>query len=267
MVSLIEEEIKRFATDGPTPDELAHAKSYLIGSYPLRFSTSTRAAAQLLAIQMDTLGIDYVDRRNGLVEAVTIDDVRRVAKRLFGGSDFIVVSVGHDAELRPGGRGEPRIGLALGGGAAHGFAHIPILEAFDELGIRPAMIAGTSMGAVIGAAYASGMSGAEIRDYALRVFHSRSEFLARLWQLRPRRISEINFGFGQYDLERVLAAFMPGTLARSFDELRLPASGGCHRLLCRRAGRARRRSALPGDRRLRGGADAVQAGPHRRRAS
>ena len=61
----------------------------------------------------------------------------------------------------------PRIGLALGGGAAHGFAHIPILEAFDELGIRPAMIAGTSMGAVIGAAYASGMSGAEIRDYAL----------------------------------------------------------------------------------------------------
>jgi zinc protease len=60
----------------------------------LRFSTSTRAAAQLLAIRW-TLGIDYVDRRNGLVDAVTIDDVRRVAKRLFGGSDFIVVSVGH----------------------------------------------------------------------------------------------------------------------------------------------------------------------------
>jgi zinc protease len=94
VVSLIEEEIKRFATDGPTPEELAHAKSYLIGSYPLRFSTSTRAAGQLLAIQMDNLGLDYVDRRNGLVAAVTIDDVRRVAKRLFGDSDLIVVRVG-----------------------------------------------------------------------------------------------------------------------------------------------------------------------------
>jgi NTE family protein len=119
-------------------------------------------------------------------------------------------------------QGAPRIGLALGGGAAHGFAHIPILEAFDELGIRPAMIAGTSMGAVIGAAYASGMSGAAIRDYTLSVFHSRSEFLARLWQLRPRRISEINFGFGQYDLERLLAAFMPAKLAKDFGALHPP---------------------------------------------
>ena len=48
------------------------------------------------------------------------------------------------------------------------------------------------------------------RDYALGIFHSRSEFLTRLWQLRPRRISEVSFGLGQYDLERVFAAFMPG---------------------------------------------------------
>jgi NTE family protein len=116
----------------------------------------------------------------------------------------------------------PRIGLALGGGAALGFAHIPILEALDEIGIRPAMIVGTSMGAIIGAAYASGMSGAEIRDYALGIFHNRSEFLARLWQLRPRRISEITFGVGQYDLERVFAAFMPGALAKNFADLRIP---------------------------------------------
>jgi zinc protease len=94
VVGLIEDEIKRFASDGPTPEELAHAKSYLVGSYPLHFSTSARTAGQLLAIQMDDLGIDYVDRRNGLVEAVTIDDVRRVAKRLFGGNDLIVVRVG-----------------------------------------------------------------------------------------------------------------------------------------------------------------------------
>src|ERR1700722_6577960 len=86
--------------------------------------------------------------------------------------------------------GPARLGLALGGGAAHGFAHIPVIEALDELGIRPALIAGTSMGAMIGALYASGMSGAEIRKYTLEVFHSRAEFLARLWQLRPRRLSE-----------------------------------------------------------------------------
>ena len=94
VVDLIEAEIKRFATDGPTAEELAHAKSYFVGSYPLHFSTSARTAGQLLAIELDNLGIDYVDRRNGLVEAVTIDDVRRVAKRLFGGNDFIVVRVG-----------------------------------------------------------------------------------------------------------------------------------------------------------------------------
>jgi zinc protease len=94
VVNLIEDEVKRFATDGPTAAELAHAKSYLVGNYPLHFSTSARTAGQLLAIELDNLGIDYVDRRNGLVEAVTIDDVRRVAKRLFGGNDFIVVRVG-----------------------------------------------------------------------------------------------------------------------------------------------------------------------------
>jgi zinc protease len=94
VVDLIEAEIKRFATDGPTAEELAHAKDYLVGSYPLHFSTSARTAGQLLAIELDNLGIDYVDRRNGLVEAVSIDDVRRVAKRLFGGNDFIVVRVG-----------------------------------------------------------------------------------------------------------------------------------------------------------------------------
>ena len=46
----------------------------------------------------------------------------------------------------------PRIGLALGGGAARGIAHIPMLEAFDELGLKPARIAGTSFGALVGAA-------------------------------------------------------------------------------------------------------------------
>jgi NTE family protein len=57
-----------------------------------------------------------------------------------------------------------KIGLALGGGGVRGLAHIPILEMLDEFGIKPSMIVGTSMGAVIGALYASGMSGKEIRE-------------------------------------------------------------------------------------------------------
>ena len=118
--------------------------------------------------------------------------------------------------------GGARVGLPLGGGAAHGFAHIPVLEALDEAGVRPTLIAGTSMGAILGALYASGMSGAAIREHTLGLFRSRSEFLARLWQLRPRRLREITFGFGQYDLERALAAFLPAGVAKDFAALRIP---------------------------------------------
>jgi len=117
--------------------------------------------------------------------------------------------------------GEIRIGLALGGGAAQGFAHIAVLEALDEMGLRPASIAATSMGAVIGAAYASGMSGAEIRAYATGVFGNRSQFLSRLWNVRPRRLKDVEIGIGQYDLERVLKAFLPETLPPDFDGLHI----------------------------------------------
>jgi NTE family protein len=66
-------------------------------------------------------------------------------------------------------RKPPKIGLALGGGGVRGLAHIPVLEALDEFGIRPAVISGTSMGAIIGALYASGMSGKEIRERVRRL--------------------------------------------------------------------------------------------------
>jgi len=96
VVSLIEEEIARFATEGATEEELAAAKNYLIGSYALRFTTSTRIAGQLLAIQVNDLGIDYIERRNDLIAAVTIEDIRRVTKRLFA-EDMIVIGVGQPA--------------------------------------------------------------------------------------------------------------------------------------------------------------------------
>ncbi|MCV6627800.1 MAG: patatin-like phospholipase family protein, partial [Cellvibrionaceae bacterium] len=55
-----------------------------------------------------------------------------------------------------------QVGLALGGGGVRGLAHILALEALDDCGVKPAAITGTSMGAIIGALYASGLSGAEI---------------------------------------------------------------------------------------------------------
>lgn len=67
--------------------------------------------------------------------------------------------------------GEPRVGIALGGGGAKGLAHIPLLEVIDELGVRPHAIAGTSIGALLGALYAAGMSGAELRQSMDTLLH------------------------------------------------------------------------------------------------
>lgn len=88
-----------------------------------------------------------------------------------------------DAAGAPGSKhsgNAPRIGLALGGGSARGLAHALMLEALDELGVRPAIIAGTSMGAICGAAYAAGLSGSAIRAELTALFGNRSEFLRRV---------------------------------------------------------------------------------------
>lgn len=90
-VGLIEQEIKRLAENGPTQDELDKSKSYLRGSYALNFDTSTKIAAQLVQLQVDDLGIDYWERRNGLIEAVTLHDVKRVAKRLLDGGVLVTM--------------------------------------------------------------------------------------------------------------------------------------------------------------------------------
>lgn len=94
VIALMLETIERFAKEGPTAEELADAKAYLIGSYPLRFVTSSQVARQLLGMQLEDLGIDYVERRNGLIEALTIEDIRAAAQRLFGSDDWVVVTVG-----------------------------------------------------------------------------------------------------------------------------------------------------------------------------
>ncbi|MGI9374076.1 MAG: M16 family metallopeptidase [Hyphomicrobiales bacterium] len=99
-VSLIRKELERMATEGPTDKELREAKTYLTGSYPLRFDTSKKIASQLLAIQIDDLGLDYIDTRNDKVRAVTLDDVKSMAKRLLKPGELIITIVGKPDGLK-----------------------------------------------------------------------------------------------------------------------------------------------------------------------
>jgi len=93
-LDLIRAELKRIAHEGPTEKELTDAKNYLTGSFALRFDSNAKIANQLLYLWMEDLGIDYVDRRNAEIEAVTLEDLKRVAKRLFEGHELIVTIVG-----------------------------------------------------------------------------------------------------------------------------------------------------------------------------
>jgi zinc protease len=102
-LDLIRAELKRMAADGPTVQELANAKAYLTGSFALRFDSNAKIANQLLWIWQEDLGRDYVDRRNGEIEAVTLEDLKRVAKRLFDGQELIVTIVGKPKGLAPRG--------------------------------------------------------------------------------------------------------------------------------------------------------------------
>ncbi len=120
----------------------------------------------------------------------------------------------------------PSIALALGGGGARGLAHILMLEVFDELGIRPKIIAGTSIGAVFGAAYASGMSAGLIRAHteealsqrfgiARHLLSARSEPVLKILNFLPIRSSLLN-------PESLLELLLPSGLPRDFSDLEIP---------------------------------------------
>ncbi|AZO06739.1 MULTISPECIES: patatin-like phospholipase family protein [unclassified Mesorhizobium] len=119
----------------------------------------------------------------------------------------------------------PTFGVAFGGGGARGLAHIHIIEALDELGIKPVAIAGSSIGSIMGAGMASGMTGAEIHGYARSILGSRAEVAARMWRSRPGTIAEAMQGgirVGQFNIERILKAFLPEPIPRTFDALKIP---------------------------------------------
>ncbi len=92
-IDAVEKEVARMAADGPTQAELDEAKSYLKGSQMLALDTSAKLAAGLLQYQMDRMPIDYLEKRNALVDAVTLDDAKKAAKRLWG-NGLITVIVG-----------------------------------------------------------------------------------------------------------------------------------------------------------------------------
>jgi zinc protease len=102
-MNVIKSELNRVATNGITEAELKAAKDFLIGSFALRFDTSSKIAAQLLAIQLDDLGIDYIQRRNSEIEAITVADVQRAAKRLVDTQNLVVTVVGNPEGMKNAG--------------------------------------------------------------------------------------------------------------------------------------------------------------------
>jgi zinc protease len=90
-LDLIQQEIRGLAESGPTADELAKAKAYLNSSFALNLDTSSKVAALLVQLQLDDLGIDYIARRPAMLAAVTLDDAKRVSKRLLDGGILVTV--------------------------------------------------------------------------------------------------------------------------------------------------------------------------------
>lgn len=100
-LAVVKETMKKFGEEGPTAAELAETKTYLTGSYALRFDSNSKIASQLLAIQQDNLGIDYINRRNAMIEAVTLDEAKEQARNLSRSDDLIVTVVGKPEGITP----------------------------------------------------------------------------------------------------------------------------------------------------------------------
>jgi NTE family protein len=119
-----------------------------------------------------------------------------------------------------------KIGLALGGGGARGIAHIPMLEAFDELGLKPAVIAGCSMGALVGACYAGGMSGKDLRDHATQLLSNRMDFARYVFGSRKTKLTELLSLRGLSALhlsgEKLADLALPDFLPKNIEDTAIP---------------------------------------------
>lgn len=119
------------------------------------------------------------------------------------------------------------VAIAFGGGGARGLSHIWIIDAMDELGIKPVALSGCSIGALAAVCYASGITGKELHDYVTELFGNSREVFSRFWQLRPRSFSDLWSGQGQFaqlDPERIAETFLPDDIIRKFEDLEIPTS-------------------------------------------
>jgi NTE family protein len=116
--------------------------------------------------------------------------------------------------------------LALGGGGARGLAHVAVIEALDDMGIKPVAIAGTSIGALVGAAYAAGMHGKDIRHYVTAFAHQPGEIRRRLMKARAGTLAHFFSGaFSQatlMDAEKFCTQFLPEEVPADFSALKIP---------------------------------------------
>ena len=120
------------------------------------------------------------------------------------------------------------IAVALGGGGARGLAHICVIEAMDELGLAPAAIAGVSIGAVIGAAWAAGIPGRDIREHVEWLNSHRADAITRVFRSRATNLNSV-FSRGinpvLLDGEKLLDQFWPEAVPDRFEDL--PISFSC----------------------------------------
>ncbi|MBI2239666.1 MAG: insulinase family protein [Magnetospirillum gryphiswaldense] len=100
-LDLIRQELTRMAEDGPDQTELADAKTYLTGSFPLSLDSTAAIAQLLVSMQSNNLGIDYLEKRNALIETVSMDQVKAAAKRLLDPQKLLVVVVGQPDGVTP----------------------------------------------------------------------------------------------------------------------------------------------------------------------
>jgi NTE family protein len=119
------------------------------------------------------------------------------------------------------------VALALGGGGARGLAHIAVLETLDEMGIRPVAIAGTSIGALLGAPYAAGMSGKEIRTHVTVLARDRGSLFGKLLAARAGGSIGALIASGLrsaalIDAEKFCAQFLPDRVPDTFEALQIP---------------------------------------------
>lgn len=116
--------------------------------------------------------------------------------------------------------------LALGAGGARGLAHLHALRAFEDLGLKPSLIAGTSIGSVIGCAACAGMSSEAIKDHILGKISNRLSLMSDIFKVRASSwesfLADGGFRLGELNLERTLGAFLPSEIPHSFEDLSIP---------------------------------------------